>query len=82
MIIAYKSYAIHNGTNRHQSCFSTLDNEVTPVNTVRLMDGFVDKMSLPKLRYQTAMPKSENIDVIYSVVKIRSIGISPFVLGN
>ena len=37
------------GTNRHQTYFSTLEDQVTADNPVRLMDAFIDKLDLQKL---------------------------------
>ncbi len=31
-------------TNRHQSYFSTWEEQVAPGNTVRLIDAFIDKL--------------------------------------
>ena len=37
------------GTNRHQSYFSTLEDQVSADNAVRLIDAFIDKLDLQKL---------------------------------
>lgn len=47
------------GTNRHQTCFITLDQQVSPGNPVRLIDAFVDKLDLPKLGFSRTTPKGE-----------------------
>ena len=39
------------GTNRNQSYFATLDDQVAADNTVRLIDAFVDKVELIKLGF-------------------------------
>ena len=39
------------GSSRHQTYFSTLENQVSPDNPVRLIDGFVDKLHLQKLGF-------------------------------
>ncbi len=35
------------GTNRHQTCFITLNQQVSTGNPVRLIDAFVDKLKFP-----------------------------------
>ena len=37
------------GANRQQSYFSTLEDQVAADNSVRLIDGFVDKLDIAKL---------------------------------
>ena len=37
------------GTNRHQSYFSTLEDQVSADNSVRLIDAFVDKLEFQQL---------------------------------
>jgi hypothetical protein len=39
------------GSSRHQTYFSTLENQVGPDNPIRLIDGFVDKLHLQKLGF-------------------------------
>jgi hypothetical protein len=48
----YKSLPRHvvvGGNNRHQTYFSSLEEQVTADNPVRLMDAFVEKLELEKL---------------------------------
>jgi len=47
------------GTNRHQSYFSTLEQQVATDNAVRLIDAFIDKLDLEKLGFTKIVPKSE-----------------------
>ena len=47
------------GTNRHQSCFSTLENQVSADNPVRLIDAFVHKLDLQQLGFTNTVYKSE-----------------------
>ena len=47
------------GTNRHQSYFSTLENQVSADNPVRLIDAFVDKLDLQQLGFTNTVYKSE-----------------------
>jgi len=47
------------GSNRHQTYFSTLDEQVSADNAVRLMDAFIDKLDLQKLGFTGTVPKSE-----------------------
>lgn len=47
------------GTNRHQTFFSTLEDQVTSDNPVRLIDAFVDKLDLQKLGFTHTVHKSE-----------------------
>jgi transposase len=45
------------GINRHQSYFSTLEEQVSPDNAVRLIDVFIDKVDLQKLGFsKTSAP--------------------------
>ena len=39
------------GVSRHQTYFSTLENQVSADNPVRLIDGFVDKLASAKIRF-------------------------------
>lgn len=41
------------GTNRHQSYFSTLEEQVSAHNAVRLIDAFIDKLDLQHLGFST-----------------------------
>ena len=47
------------GSSRHQSYFSTLEDEVAPDNAVRLIDAFIDKLDLDKLGFTQTEHKSE-----------------------
>jgi transposase len=47
------------GNNRHQSYFSTLEDQVSADNVVRLIDAFVDKLELQKLGFAKTVHKSE-----------------------
>jgi transposase len=47
------------GVNRHQSYFSTLDEQVAADNTVRLIDAFIEKLELQPLGFTGTVPKSE-----------------------
>ena len=47
------------GNSRHQTYFSTLENQVSADNPVRLIDGFVDKLHLQKLGFTKTVHKSE-----------------------
>jgi transposase len=47
------------GLNRHQSYFSTLNEQVADDNTVRLIDAFIEKLELQPLGFTGTVPKSE-----------------------
>ena len=47
------------GTNRHQSYFSTLEDQVSSDNAVRLIDAFIDMLDLEKLGFRKIIHKSE-----------------------
>jgi transposase len=47
------------GTNRHQTYFTTPDEQVSADNAVRLMDAFIDKLDLQKLGFTGTVHKSE-----------------------
>jgi transposase len=47
------------GLNRHQSYFSTLEDQVSSDNSVRLIDVFVDKLNLQKLGFSKTIRKTE-----------------------
>jgi transposase len=47
------------GNSRHQTYFSTLENQVSADNPVRLIDGFVDKVDLQKLGFTKTVHSSE-----------------------
>jgi transposase len=47
------------GTNRHQSYFTTLDDQLSADNPVRLVDAFISKVDLQKLGFTNTIHKSE-----------------------
>jgi hypothetical protein len=47
------------GHNRHQSYFSTLEDQVAVDNTVRLIDAFIDKLDLQQLGFSKMAQKTE-----------------------
>lgn len=47
------------GTSRHQTYFSTLEQQVAADNPVRIIDSFVNKLDLQKLGFSQAMLKTE-----------------------
>ena len=47
------------GSNRQQSYFSSLEEQVSSANAVRLMDAFVDKLDLLQLGFTSIVHKSE-----------------------
>ena len=47
------------GINRHQTYFTTADEQVSAHNAVRLMDAFIDKIDLQKLGFTNTVHKSE-----------------------
>ena len=47
------------GNNRHQTFFSTLEDQVAADNPVRLIDAFIDKLDLQKLGFQKTVHHSE-----------------------
>jgi len=47
------------GSSRNQTYFSTLEDQVSADNPVRLMDAFVDKLDLQKLGFANTTHKSE-----------------------
>ena len=47
------------GTNRQQTYFATLDDQVSADNAVRLMDAFIDKLNLQQLGFQKTVHKTE-----------------------
>ena len=47
------------GNNRHQSYFSTLEDQVGADNPVRLIDAFIDKLELQQLGFTNTIHKSE-----------------------
>jgi transposase len=47
------------GSNRHQTYFSTLEDQVSADNAVRLIDAFIDKLDLLQLGFTATVHKSE-----------------------
>ncbi len=47
------------GSDRNQTYFATLEDNVSADNPVRLMDAFIDKLHLDKLGFANTAPKSE-----------------------
>ncbi len=47
------------GNNRNQSYFSTLEEQVSAENSVRLIDAFIDKLDLQQLGFSSTIHKSE-----------------------
>lgn len=47
------------GSNRNQTYFATLEDQVSTDNAVRLMDAFVDKLDLQRLGFTNTIHKSE-----------------------
>ena len=47
------------GSNRHQSYFSTLEEQVSADNAVKLIDAFIDKLDLQQLGFTNTVHKSE-----------------------
>jgi transposase len=47
------------GNNRHQTYFTTPDEQVSADNAARLMDAFVDKLNLQKLGFTGTVHKTE-----------------------
>ena len=47
------------GSNRQQCYFSSLEEQVSSANAVRLMDAFVDKLDLLQLGFTSIVHKSE-----------------------
>jgi hypothetical protein len=47
------------GTDRNQTYFATLNDQVAVDNPVRLIDAFIDKLDLQKLGFGKTMHKSE-----------------------
>ncbi|MBC7424357.1 MAG: transposase [Ferruginibacter sp.] len=47
------------GNNRHQTYFSTLDEQVTADNAVRLIDAFINKLDVQQLGFSRIVHKSE-----------------------
>jgi hypothetical protein len=52
-------YIVIGGNNCHQTYFSSLEEQVTADNPVRLMDAVVEKLELEKLGFTHTVRKSE-----------------------
>ncbi len=46
-------------TSRSQTYFSSLEDQISSINAIRLMDAFVDKLDLKKLGFTKTIHKSE-----------------------
>jgi transposase len=57
LLVEGKQFII--GTNRHQSYFGTLEDQVSADNAVRLIDAFIDKLDLLKLGFTHCVLKNE-----------------------
>jgi hypothetical protein len=51
-------YVVVGGNNRHQTYFSSLEEQVTADNPVWLMDAFVEKLELEKFGFTHTVHKS------------------------
>ncbi|MFC0776415.1 hypothetical protein [Terrimonas alba] len=49
------------GSNRNQTSFTTLDQQVTANNAVRIIDAFVDKLDLQKLGLSKLIIKAKAV---------------------
>ena len=49
------------GSNRHQSYFSTLEAQVATDNAVRLVDAFIDKLDLPQLGFASSTAPAKRL---------------------
>ena len=47
------------GNNRHQTYFSSLEDQVTADNPVRLIDAFIDKLDMQKMGFSNTVHNSE-----------------------
>ena len=47
------------GSNRNQTYFATLEDQVSADNPVRLIDAFIDKLDLQRIGFSTGVNKSE-----------------------
>jgi transposase len=47
------------GVNRHQTYFTTIDEQISSENSVRLVDAFIDKLDLAQLCFTGIIHKSE-----------------------
>ena len=51
------------GVNRHQTYFTTIDEQISSENSVRLVDAFIDKLDLAQLGFTSTIHKSEGFVV-------------------
>ena len=58
-LLRYRRMQFIQGSNRNQACFTTLDDQVSADNPVRLIDAFIDKLQLEKLGFTHTVHKSE-----------------------
>ena len=56
------------GNNRNQSYFSTLEDQVSAENPVRLIDAFIDKLDLQKLGFTAKYPLLKTILCINQII--------------
>jgi len=59
------------GQPRQQTYFTTLEDQVSPGNPVRLIDAFVDKLDLQRLGFQKTVHKSEGRPPFAPVVLLK-----------
>ena len=52
------------GTNRHQTFFTTLEDNVSTDNTVRLIDAFIDKLDVEKLGCAKTLHKEKAVHLM------------------
>jgi transposase len=62
------------GSNRHQTFFSTLEDQVTADNLMQLIDAFVDKLDLQKMGFIQTFHKSEGRPSFAPAVLFRLYG--------
>lgn len=55
----YKIMQFIQGNDRNQTCFATLEDQVSADNPVRLMDAFIDKPEIHKSGFGNTVHKSE-----------------------
>ena len=58
-LLQYRGMQFIRGNDRHQTYFSSLEEQVGADNPVRLMDAFVNKLELEKLGFGNTVHKSE-----------------------
>lgn len=57
--LLYSSMQFIQGSDRHQTYFTTLDDQISLDNPVRLIDAFIDKLELHHLGFKGTVHKSE-----------------------